>query len=382
MPPDGKLGGKERPTDEIRPSAGRVHNSRTRGILAKRTAAVPIPGADHREHRLPRRDRRRPRAAAAAARTGGNTDNGGGQPCRIGINPGGGVRGSHALSRRSHRDLHSGKTHEAPDRRRRGSWQGARQGQGHKPNSRPGSRTQRDRWPSSSMTTRKTAGSRGHPRQRAARQALRGPTGMAQISRRNDPLSSLADQGRTCSRSVHSRPQKPGRAFRVSKPPATTPEAGKTAYEAVPSVPAAPSATPARRNPTARPIVVYQQAMLTRPLLGGFAGLADGRVKVGAQGPVAGVCRQPLVPGQQLAAQPVRLAEVPHRNLRCKVPRACPREGGGWRLDRAGQGAGHPPVRNTSACRRCSRRPPRRTQLRIIILSPVIVRPGAPPSSE
>ena len=40
-------------------------------------------------------------------------------------------------ARRSHRDVDSGKTHEAPDRRRRG----ARQSQGPSRNSRPGSRT-------------------------------------------------------------------------------------------------------------------------------------------------------------------------------------------------------------------------------------------------
>ena len=45
MPPDGKLGGKERPTDEIRPSAGRVHNNRTRGIPGQEDSRRLIPGA-------------------------------------------------------------------------------------------------------------------------------------------------------------------------------------------------------------------------------------------------------------------------------------------------------------------------------------------------
>ena len=80
-------------------------------------------------------------------------------------------------------------------------------------------------------------------------------------------------------------------------------------------------------------------------------------------------------PGQQLAAHPVELTDV--------APPEAAQEGaqGGWRLDRAAQGAGRPPVRNTSASSMQS--PPASAEATSVsILSPVFARPGAPPRSR
>ena len=61
-------------------------------------------------------------------------------------------------------------------------------------------------------------------------------------------------------------------------------------------------------------------------------------------------------PGQQLAAHPVELTDM--------APPEAAQEGaqGGWRLDRAAQGAGRPPRCATHRRRQCSRRPPAQTQ--------------------
>ena len=78
-------------------------------------------------------------------------------------------------------------------------------------------------------------------------------------------------------------------------------------------------------------------AVVSGALLGQAVGLADGGVQVDGQGTVAG--SRPGLPGlgQQLAAHPVQLPHVP--------PAEAAQEGaqGGWRLDRAAQGAGRPP---------------------------------------
>ena len=65
---------------------------------------------------------------------------------------------------------------------------------------------------------------------------------------------------------------------------------------------------------------------------------------------------------------------------RCPEP-ALAKAGGGWRLDRAAQGAGCPPVRNTSASSMQS--PPASADAtRVITLSPAFARPGASPRSR
>ena len=78
-------------------------------------------------------------------------------------------------------------------------------------------------------------------------------------------------------------------------------------------------------------------AVVACPLLGQSVGLADGGVQVNGQGPVAGSRPGLPRPGQQLAAHPVELTDV--------APPEAAQEGaqGGWRLDRAAQGAGRPP---------------------------------------
>ena len=101
----------------------------------------------------------------------------------------------------------------------------------------------------------------------------------------------------------------------------------------------------------------------------GLVGLADGGVQVNGQGPVAGSRPGLPSPGQQLAAHPVELTDV--------APPEAAQEGaqGGWRLDRAAQGAGRPPgaqhigVVNADATS-------------VIILSLVFARPGASPRSR
>ena len=72
----------------------------------------------------------------------------------------------------------------------------------------------------------------------------------------------------------------------------------------------------------------------------------------------------------------------PHRKLRRKVPRACPREsGGGGRLDYAASGGAVLPVRNASAASMQS--PPASADATSVkILSPVLARPGASPRSR
>ena len=77
--------------------------------------------------------------------------------------------------------------------------------------------------------------------------------------------------------------------------------------------------------------------MVAGALLGQSVGLADGGVQVNGQGPVAGSRPGLPSPGQQLAAHPVELTDV--------APPEAAQEGaqGGWRLDRAAQGAGRPP---------------------------------------
>ena len=85
-------------------------------------------------------------------------------------------------------------------------------------------------------------------------------------------------------------------------------------------------------------------------------------------GAVAGSCPGLPGPGQQLAAHPVELTDV--------APPEAAQEGtqGGWRLDRAAQGAGRPPVRNTSASSMQS--PPASAEATsVIILSPAFARP-------
>ena len=78
-------------------------------------------------------------------------------------------------------------------------------------------------------------------------------------------------------------------------------------------------------------------AVVAGALLGQSVGLADGGVQVNGQGPVAGSRPGLPSPGQQLAAHPVELTDV--------APPEAAQEGaqGGWRLDRAAQGAGRPP---------------------------------------
>ena len=72
-------------------------------------------------------------------------------------------------------------------------------------------------------------------------------------------------------------------------------------------------------------------AVVARPLLGQTVCLADGGVQVDGQGRVAWSGPSRPGPGQQLPAHPIQLADVgPHRKLRRKAPRACPRESGGW----------------------------------------------------
>ena len=77
-------------------------------------------------------------------------------------------------------------------------------------------------------------------------------------------------------------------------------------------------------------------AVVARPFLGQSIGLADGRIQVDGQGRVAGSRTGLPGPGQQLAAHPVELTDV--------APPEAAQEGaqGGWRLDRAAQGAGRP----------------------------------------
>ena len=71
-------------------------------------------------------------------------------------------------------------------------------------------------------------------------------------------------------------------------------------------------------------------AVIARPLLGQTVCLADGGVQVDGQRPVAG--SGPSRPGRASNSRLTRSSwrTWPHRKLRRKVPRACPRESGGW----------------------------------------------------
>ena len=78
-------------------------------------------------------------------------------------------------------------------------------------------------------------------------------------------------------------------------------------------------------------------AVVAGALLGQSVGLADGGIEVDGERRVAGSGPSGPGPGQQLPAHPVQLADV--------APPEAAQEGpqGGWRLDRAAQGAGRPP---------------------------------------
>ena len=78
-------------------------------------------------------------------------------------------------------------------------------------------------------------------------------------------------------------------------------------------------------------------AVVARTLLGQTVGFTDGGIEVDGEWRVAGSGPSRPSPGQQLAAHPVQLAGV--------APAEAAQEGpqGGWRLERAAQGAGHPP---------------------------------------
>ena len=77
-------------------------------------------------------------------------------------------------------------------------------------------------------------------------------------------------------------------------------------------------------------------AVVARPLLGQTVCLADRRIQVDGEWPVAGSGPSRPGPGQQLAADPIQLADV--------APPEAAQEGpqGGWRLDYAADGASRP----------------------------------------
>ena len=77
-------------------------------------------------------------------------------------------------------------------------------------------------------------------------------------------------------------------------------------------------------------------AVIARPCLGQTVGLADGGVQVDGQRPVAGSGPSRLGPGQQLAADPIQLADVAPPETAQERPQ------GGWRLDYAADGASRP----------------------------------------
>ena len=77
-------------------------------------------------------------------------------------------------------------------------------------------------------------------------------------------------------------------------------------------------------------------AVAARPFLDQTIGLADGGVQVNGQGRVARSGPSRPGPGQQLPAHPVQLADMSPPETAQERPQ------GGWRLDRAAQGAGGP----------------------------------------
>ena len=76
--------------------------------------------------------------------------------------------------------------------------------------------------------------------------------------------------------------------------------------------------------------------MVSRAFLGQPVGLADGGVQVDGQGPVAGSGPSRPGPCQQLAADPIQLADVAPPEAAQERPQ------GGWRLDYAAQDPGGP----------------------------------------
>ena len=110
-------------------------------------------------------------------------------------------------------------------------------------------------------------------------------------------------------------------------------------------------------------------AVVLGALLGQSVGRADRRIKVDGEWCVAGADPSGPGPGQQLAA-PVQPADV--------APPEAAQEGaqGGWRLDRAAQGADRPSgAKHIGVVNAVAASQRRRT--RVIILSPVSARPGA-----
>ena len=148
-------------------------------------------------------------------------------------------------------------------------------------------------------------------------------------------------------------------------------------------------------------------AVVAGALLGQSVGLADGGIEVDGERRVAGSGPSGPGPGQQLPAHPVELTDV--------APPEAAQEGaqGGWRLDRAAQGAGRPPgaqhIGVVNAVAPSQRRRPQPAQTppasadapsqrrrpqpaqtppasadatSVIILSLVFARPGASPRSR
>ena len=117
-------------------------------------------------------------------------------------------------------------------------------------------------------------------------------------------------------------------------------------------------------------------AVVARPLLGQTVCLADGRIQVDGEWRVAGSGPSRPGPGQQLAADPIQLADVAPPEAAQERPQ------GGRRLDHTAESAGRfLPVRNTSASSMQS--PPASADAtRVSILSPGFARPGALPRSR
>ena len=121
--------------------------------------------------------------------------------------------------------------------------------------------------------------------------------------------------------------------------------------------------------------------MVSRPFLGQPVGLADGGVQVDGQERVAGSGPSRPGPGQQLPAHPIRLTNVASPETAQERPQ------GGWRLNHTAQNPGRPAsaqrvgVGNAVAAANQSLPPRKRgaEATRVIILSPVLARPGAPP---
>ena len=110
-------------------------------------------------------------------------------------------------------------------------------------------------------------------------------------------------------------------------------------------------------------------------LLGQSVSLADRRIKVDGEWRVAGSGASLPGPGQQLAAHPVQLADV--------APGEAAQESaqGGWRFDYAAESAGRPAGAQRIGVVDAS--PPASAEATsVIILSPVLARPGARPRSR